>query len=135
MLLRIQSLYLLLAFICSGVLSSITFLVIKSGVTVGIIDCLAFIVLFLVSALLSFISIFLYRSRQTQFVLGRLNIILNFILLGLFIFRLLNSSLVINGSEKGFGLILPVFSIVLLVLANKAIKKDEYLVKSVDRLR
>ena len=135
MLLRIQSLYLLLAFICSGVLSSITFLVIKSGVTVGIIDSPAFIVLFLVSALLSFISIFLYRSRQTQFVLGRLNIILNFILLGLFIFRLLNSSLVINGSEKGFGLILPVFSIVLLVLANKAIKKDEYLVKSVDRLR
>ena len=135
MLLRIQSLYLFLAFICSGVLSSITFLVIKSGVTVGIIDSLAFIVLFLVSALLSFISIFLYRSRQTQFVLGRLNIILNFILLGLFIFRLLNSSLVINGSEKGFGLILPVFSIVLLVLANKAIKKDEYLVKSVDRLR
>ena len=130
MLLRIQSLYLLLAFICSGVLSSITFLVIKSGVTVGIIDSLAFIVLFLVSALLSFISIFLYRSRQTQFVLGRLNIILNFILLGLFIFRLLNSSLVINGSEKGFGLILPVFSIVLLVLANKSIKKDEYLVKS-----
>lgn len=135
MLLRIQSLYLLLAFICSGVLSSITFLVIKSGVTVRIIDSPAFIVLFLVSALLSFISIFLYRSRQTQFVLGRLNIILNFILLGLFIFRLLNFSLVINGSEKGFGLILPVFSIVLLVLANKAIKKDEYLVKSVDRLR
>ena len=135
MILRIQSLYLLLAFICSGVLSSITFLVIKSGVTVRIIDSPAFIVLFLVSALLSFISIFLYRSRQTQFVLGRLNIILNFILLGLFIFRLLNSSLVINGSEKGFGLILPVFSIVLLVLANKAIKKDEYLVKSVDRLR
>jgi len=135
MLLRIQSLYLLLAFICSGVLSSITFLVIKSGVTVRIIDSPAFIVLFLVSALLSFISIFLYRSRQTQFVLGRLNIILNFILLGLFIFRLFNFSLVINGSEKGFGLILPVFSIVLLVLANKAIKKDEYLVKSVDRLR
>ena len=135
MLLRIQSLYLLLAFICSGVLSSITFLVIKSGVTVGIIDSLAFIVLFLVSALLSFISIFLYRSRQTQFVLGRLNIILNFILLGLFIFRLLNFSLVINGSEKGFGLLLPAFSIVLLALANKAIKKDEYLVKSVDRLR
>ena len=135
MLLRIQSLYLLLAFICSGVLSSITFLFIKSGVTVRIIDSPAFIVLFLVSALLSFISIFLYRSRQTQFVLGRLNIILNFILLGLFIFRLFNFSLVINGSEKGFGLILPVFSIVLLVLANKAIKKDEYLVKSVDRLR
>ena len=135
MLLRIQSLYLFLAAICSGVLSSSTFLMIISGVTVGIIDSFAFIVLFLVSALLSFISIFLYRSRQTQFVLGRLNIILNFILLGLFIFRLLNFSLVITGSEKGFGLLLPVFSILLLALANKAIKKDEELVKSVDRLR
>ena len=38
-------------------------------------------------------------------------------------------------SEKGIGLILPIFSIVFLVLANKAIKKDEDLVKSVDRLR
>jgi hypothetical protein len=38
-------------------------------------------------------------------------------------------------SEKGIGLLLPVFSIVLLALANKAIKKDESLVKSVDRLR
>ena len=41
----------------------------------------------------------------------------------------------IQVSEKGIGLILPIFSIVFLVLANKAIKKDEDLVKSVDRLR
>jgi len=38
-------------------------------------------------------------------------------------------------SEKGIGMFLPIVSIVLLVLANKAIKKDEDLVKSVDRLR
>jgi hypothetical protein len=30
---------------------------------------------------------------------------------------------------------LPIFSIVFLALANKAIKKDEDLVKSVDRIR
>ena len=40
-----------------------------------------------------------------------------------------------NVSEKGIGILLPIFSIVCLVLANKAIKKDEDLVKSVDRLR
>jgi len=32
-------------------------------------------------------------------------------------------------------MLIPVLSIVLLALANKAIKKDEDLVKSVDRLR
>ena len=38
-------------------------------------------------------------------------------------------------SEKGIGSALPLIAIVLLVLANKAIKKDEDLVKSVDRIR
>ena len=105
------------------------------GIIVGVIDSLAYLVLFLGSALLSIISIFLFKSRQTQFVLGRLNIILNFILLGLFVFRLLSLPGGPANPEKGIGLLLPIFSIVLLALANKAIKKDETLVKSVDRLR
>jgi len=135
MLQRIQTLYLLTAAICSGVLSSTTYLIVSGGVVIGIIDSLAYLLLFLGSALLSVISIFLYKSRQTQFVLGRLNIILNFILLGLFVYRLLSLPGEPANSEKGNGLLLPVFSIVLLALANKAIKKDESLVKSVDRLR
>ena len=135
MLQRIQSLYLLIAAICSGILSSSTYLVILDGITYGIIDSPAYIFLFIGSALLSLTSIFLYKSRQTQFVLGRLNIILNFILLGLFVYRLLNLPGETANSEKGIGLLLPIFSIVLLALANKAIKKDESLVKSVDRLR
>jgi succinate-acetate transporter protein len=81
------------------------------------------------------ISIFSYKNRKSQFVLGRLNIILNFILLGVFVYQSLNLSGETLVSEKGIGLILPIFSIVFLVLANKAIKKDEDLVKSVDRLR
>ena len=38
-------------------------------------------------------------------------------------------------SEKGIGMFIPILVILLVVLANKAIKKDEDLVKSVDRLR
>jgi hypothetical protein len=38
-------------------------------------------------------------------------------------------------SEKGIGMFIPILSIVLIVLANKAIRKDEQLVKSADRLR
>jgi len=64
-----------------------------------------------------------------------LNMILNFILLGLFVYQSLNLSGETLVSEKGIGMFLPIGSIILLVLANKAIKKDEDLVKSADRIR
>ena len=96
---------------------------------------LLYIVLFVVSALLAVYSILNFKKRQNQFVLNRLNMIFNFILLGFFVYRSLNLSGETQVSEKGIGMFLPAISIVLLVLANKAIKKDEDLVKSVDRLR
>tara|TARA_R110000823_G_C15952948_1_gene502486 strand:+ start:23856 stop:24218 length:363 start_codon:yes stop_codon:yes gene_type:complete len=87
------------------------------------------------SIALTIISILSFKKRQRQFVLNRLNIIVTFVLLGVFVYR----SLTISGetlvSEKGIGVLLPIISIVFLVLANKAIKRDEDLVKSVDRLR
>jgi hypothetical protein len=95
-----------------------------------------YVVVLGLSTTLSLLSIVSYKKRQNQFVIDRLNIILNLILLGLFVYRSLNLS---GGtaavSEKGIGMFLPIVAIVLLVLANKAIKKDEDLVKSVDRLR
>ena len=91
--------------------------------------------LILVSIVLAVISILSYKKRQLQFVLNRLNIISNFVLLGVFVYRSLTLSGETLVSEKGIGVLLPIISIVFLVLANKAIKKDEDLVKSVDRLR
>ena len=87
------------------------------------------------SILFAFFSIFSYKKRKSQFVINRLNIILNFFLLGVFVYRSLTLSGETLVSEKGIGLFLPIISIVFLVMANKAIKKDEDLVKSVDRLR
>lgn len=87
------------------------------------------------SILVTFISIFRYKKRKSQFVINRLNIILNFFLLGVFVYRSLTLSGETLVSEKGIGVFLPIISIVFLVMANKAIKKDEDLVKSVDRLR
>jgi len=81
------------------------------------------------------ISVLRYKHRKQQFVLNRFNILLHLFLLGFFVVRSLNLSGETPVSEKGIGMLIPVFSIVFLVLANKAIKKDEDLVKSVDRLR
>ncbi|MCF6280214.1 MAG: DUF4293 domain-containing protein [Flavobacteriaceae bacterium] len=92
-------------------------------------------ILFFSSALLSLIAIFQFNNRKLQFVLGRLNILTNLFLLGLLIYQSLNLSGEAVVSEKGIGLVLPIIVIFLLAIANKAIKKDENLVKSVDRLR
>lgn len=90
---------------------------------------------FMGAAVLALVAILLYKKRQNQFVVNRLNMILNLFLLGFFVYRSLNLSGEIEVSEKGIGMLIPIFSIVFLVLANKAIRKDEDLVKSVDRLR
>lgn len=133
---RIQSIYLVLAFIVSGVLSLILPLwkdAAGNEVLVG--HSTLYVLLFGLSAALSIISLLSYKKRQTQFVYNRLNIILNFILLGLFVYQSLNLSGETLVSEKGIGMFLPIVSILLLALANKAIKKDEDLVKSADRIR
>ena len=93
------------------------------------------ILLFIISGTLAFFSIFLFRKRDIQIVLGRLNIISNLILLGLFLYKLPKLSGKYENFEYSIVLFLPFISIVLLLLANKAIKKDEAIVKSVDRLR
>lgn len=90
---------------------------------------------FYLSAVLALIAILLYKNRKNQFVTNRLNLIVNLFLLGFFVYRSLNISGGTTVSEKGIGMLIPVFSIVFLVLANRAIRKDEDLVKSVDRLR
>lgn len=136
MLQRIQSLYLFVSFITAGVLPLFLSLWTNKGkVEVMFTDYVVYIILFGLSALLAAVSIFSYKNRQNQFVINRLNMILNFILIGLFVYHSLTLSGEAQVSEKGIGMLLPIFSIVFLALANRAIKRDEDLVKSVDRIR
>jgi LPXTG-motif cell wall-anchored protein len=136
MLQRIQTIYLLVCVIASAVLPFVFPLwILEPEIEVYFTESTITMILFGLIALLALISIFSFKKRQNQFVLNRLNIILNFILLGFFVYRTLNLSGETEVSEKGIGIVLPAISIVMLVLANRAIKKDEDLVKSVDRLR
>ena len=132
---RIQSLYLAIAAIIVGVLPFVFGLWgTTENAVVFAIDKQYLLAGFIISAVMSLASIFMFKNRKSQFVINRLNIILNFILLAVFVYSSLTTSGEMQVSEKGVG-ILPIISIVFLVLANKAIKKDEDLVKSVDRLR
>ncbi len=91
-------------------------------------------VFFVLSGLVALGTIFLYKNRQLQFVLGRIIILINLFLLGILIYLSLNLPGEVS-SEKGIGMFIPTIVVLLSVMANKAIKKDEDLVKSVDRLR
>jgi len=144
MLQRIQTLYLLISCILSGgIVFIVSFWINNSGKEFFLFDMLnetdwklvSMPVAFIFSSILSLISIFLYKKRKQQIVLNRYNIVVNFYLLGIIVYQLLIISGESQISEKGIGLFIPVLVIVLLVLANKAILKDEKLVKSVDRLR
>lgn len=86
-------------------------------------------------ATLALISIFLFKNRKKQFVLNRINILCNLIILGVLVYWRLNSSGEVEISEKGVLVLVPLISIVFLFMANRAIRRDEQLVKSADRLR
>jgi hypothetical protein len=140
---RIQTIYLFSTFIVSGIFVFFFDLWKTKENSVFAFDLLksesyqlkSIPILFLVSAILACIAIFMYNNRKLQFVIGRLTILVNLILLGLLIYV----SLMLPGeaavSKKGIGMFIPIFAVLLIVLANKAIKKDEDLVKSADRLR
>lgn len=136
MLQRIQTVYLIVVTILAGALPFwLTLYTDANGKQIYAANGLFYSIVFLLIAFMAFITVFFFKNRKLQFVLNRLNIILNVTLLGFFVYRSLNLSGEIEISEKGIGMFIPVISIVFLVLANKAIKRDEDLVKSVDRLR
>ena len=141
MLQRIQTVYLFIVVLVTAALPFWLHLwIVNNGEKFYVKEDILFSICFFSSAALAFITIFLFKNRKLQFVLNRLNILLNLVLLGIFVYILIKDMNTVSGKfvtifEKGFGMLLPILAIIFLVLANKAIKKDENLIKSVDRLR
>lgn len=85
--------------------------------------------------LVGLLSIFNFKNRKRQILLNNISIIINALLIGILIYWLLNLSGGIQFPEKGIEPIFPLIAIICLFIANIYIRKDERLVKSVDRLR
>ncbi|MEC3877270.1 DUF4293 family protein [Chryseobacterium salviniae] len=88
-----------------------------------------------VLVLIGLLSVFSYKNRKRQILLNNISIIINALLVGVLIYWLLNLSGGIQFPEKGIEPIFPFIAMICLFIANIYIKKDERLVKSVDRLR
>lgn len=87
-------------------------------------------------ALLTIVIIFLYKNRFTQIKLCRMNMLLNIIFVILLFFYADAIEQKVSASlQYTIYSVLPLISLVLLFLANRAIKKDNELIKSTDRLR
>ncbi|MCD4746254.1 MAG: DUF4293 domain-containing protein [Bacteroidales bacterium] len=95
------------------------------------------IIVVLLIAVLAMITIFLYKNRQLQIKINKLNILINIILIvGIFFgYPEIIERKIETGPSFEIGAYFPLISLVFLVLANRSIIKDEKLIKSADRLR
>ena len=121
MLQRIQTIFILVSVLATGGL----FLTSKDVEIPGFLGGVGFL------GVVEFICIFMYKNRGRQILLNNISIVIN----ALLIYWLLNLPGGMDFPEKGIEPVFPLISIVFLFMANKNIRRDERLVKSVDRLR
>ncbi|MDP9958483.1 DUF4293 domain-containing protein [Chryseobacterium lathyri] len=129
MLQRIQTIWTLLA-VLAAVFLFITGQDVDVFGNIPVID-ISCIALVLAGAL----SIFSFKNRKRQILLNTFSIIINVLLIGVLAYWLLNLSGGIQIPEKGIEPVFPLIAIICLLIANVFIRRDERLVKSVDRLR
>lgn len=90
------------------------------------------------SSLVALISIFQFKNRLTQMKLGALNSMLMVAFLGICFYKVNQFESLVNPLAQGnfqLGFFFPAVALVLNAVANRFIRKDEKLVKSVDRIR
>ena len=129
MLQRIQTIYMLIALLIHVVLA-IYFHSINDSNNLTFSKDSVFYLMYLILAVDVLISIFLFKKRTLQLTFNRWMIYAH-VFLGGSLFYLFYQEHV----SQYWILCLPVFAIVFLLLANRAIQKDEELVRSVDRIR
>ena len=151
MLQRIQTVYLLLALICVALIYAFPFAKItvtndyifstaETLVDGKNVSPLPFSLLTAVLIGITLASVLLFKNRPLQLRIGRLNYLLHLGYLVAVYFSVDSiQSKIPNGSVAvvayGIGFYLPVAAIAFIFLANRSIKKDEELIKSIDRLR
>ena len=102
-----------------------------------IVKILPIVILLILISFIGIFSIFSFKKRKFQIKLGKINIIFLLALIAIEIVSIFRIKDFFNVEDIRFlfPLILPVISIILILLSNRAIKKDEDLVRSVDRIR
>ncbi len=134
MLQRIQTIYLLFVFLTQ--LAGFIFLpqrLLYSGVSVEVNQSYILLISNLLLIAVPFWNIFQFRNRKRQFVLNRVLLLITFGVLFNQCIGYFNADN--NETHQLLVCVVAIFTIIFISLANKAIKRDEDLIRSADRLR
>ncbi len=153
---RIQSVFLGLVFVAVAVFSFLPLVIFQAGERVFYMGVFRFegveelpfsadlpniwpiAILSALLGVLAGVSIFRYKNRSQQLKINMFNILVNIaLLISIFVYADMVGQLA-DVNEKvvyDFGAYIPIVTIILLILANRSIRKDEKLVKAADRLR
>ena len=134
MLQRIQTIYLLFVFLTQ--LAGFIFLpqrLLYSGVSVEVNQSYILLISNLLLIVVPFWNIFQFRNRKRQFVLNRVLLLITFGVLFNQCIGYFNADT--NETHQLLVSVDAIFTIIFISLANKAIKRDEDLIRSADRLR
>jgi peptidoglycan/LPS O-acetylase OafA/YrhL len=126
---RVQSVYLLLVAV---LMTAMFFLSLSKGNIVGSY----YSVFFVISGITALFAVFLFKNRKLQMKVTWVPILISFGLFFSFVFCLLkNRQIDIEPVYIAFFMLVPLIAAVLALGALLAIRKDEKLVRSLDRLR
>ena len=116
-----------------------------------VIPCMVLTSLVIITTLFLFATIFVYKKRMIQLRLCKINLILLACLTGQILYRCFDAKATLEKGEQFFNaitneainvqlsfswvLIFPIISVILVLLAMRGIRKDEALIKSLNRIR
>lgn len=91
----------------------------------------------ILASIIAIFSIFQFKNRLNQMKLGALNALIMSATLGVCFYKVYQFENLINPAAGNFslGFFLSAVAMILNILSNRFIRKDEKLVKSVDRIR
>ncbi len=128
---RIQSIYLLIAVISMTLISFKVPIYYLNETLFMAQDDTKIFVLTIVGALFSLLGLFMFKNRKFQMKLIRLTVLIQMII-GIRMFMLfIKFEVVLNNSF----LFIMVFTLITLIMAYRGVKKDDDLVRSIDRIR
>lgn len=90
------------------------------------------------AAMVAIFSIFQFKNRLRQIQLGALNSLLLASAIGVSLFFVLKSEQLLAQEAQGvyeWGFYMPIIALLFNMMANRAIRRDEKLVRSADRIR
>lgn len=94
------------------------------------------VILWVMSMILILVTIFKYKNRILQMRLATINVFILLGLAGLIYYYVVSSAKILAGVYSlTIYLVFPVIAAILIYLAIRAIRKDELLVRSIDRIR